>query len=214
MKAGQARTGCTKLRRLCGHTHLQDEAVWEVHSDGHRTHGLCPGKRLLIPQLLGLQRGPLFCVLPRPACSRRLTSQNVLSLAQYQAGPWEHVQSGLLTFNASGQPCASECFSTAPTELLTARWNKDKASRCSKLHGSSQPCAGHAEIPDLQHMRVARWRVVLLTCHDLVVIIWSELKKLRGRLSHMTGGPASLHGSHPSVQRLRGEVQHCDSHMQ
>ena len=62
--------GCTKLSKrfyILGHIHLQDEAVREVHTDGHRTHGLCLGKGLLVPQLLGLQRGPLFCVLPRPA---------------------------------------------------------------------------------------------------------------------------------------------------
>ena len=61
-------------RGALGHGHLQDEAVWEVHADRHRTHGLRPGQGLLVPQLLGLQRCPLFCVLPCPACRPQFTA--------------------------------------------------------------------------------------------------------------------------------------------
>ena len=79
--------GCTKLSKrfyILGHIHLQDEAVREVHTDGQRTHGLCLGKGLLVPQLLGLQRGPLFCMLPRPAWRAQV---DLLSLERVPGSP-------------------------------------------------------------------------------------------------------------------------------
>ena len=90
--------GCTELsKRPVGDIHLQDEAVWEVHTDGHRTHGLCLGKGLLVPQLLGLQRPPLLCVLPRPACRPQVTTATLLSSEWVSGRPM-----GALSEHAAG----------------------------------------------------------------------------------------------------------------